>query len=85
MPRSCSASPRRSSYAKLPVRLRVLLPCVENSVTGNAMRPMDIIRTRNGMTVEIGNTDAAGRLILCDALAEVCDREAERCCSTWRL
>ena len=56
--------------AKLPVRLRVLLPCVENSVSGNAMRPMDIIRTRKGLTVEIGNTDAEGRLILCDALAE---------------
>ena len=56
--------------AKLPVRLRVLLPCVENSVSGNAMRPLDIIRTRKGLTVEIGNTDAEGRLILCDALAE---------------
>ena len=56
--------------ARLPVRLRVLLPCVENSVSGNAMRPMDIIRTRKGLTVEIGNTDAEGRLILCDALAE---------------
>ncbi len=56
--------------ARLPVRLRVLLPCVENSVSGNAMRPMDIVRTRQGLTVEIGNTDAEGRLILCDALAE---------------
>jgi len=56
--------------ARLPVRLRVLLPCVENSVSGNAMRPMDIIRTRKDLTVEIGNTDAEGRLILCDALAE---------------
>jgi leucyl aminopeptidase len=56
--------------AKLGVRLRVLLPCVENSVSGNAMRPMDVIRTRKGLTVEIGNTDAEGRLILCDALAE---------------
>lgn len=56
--------------AKLPVRLRVLLPCVENSVSGNAMRPMDVVRTRKGLTVEIGNTDAEGRLILCDALAE---------------
>jgi leucyl aminopeptidase len=56
--------------AKLPVRLRVLLPCVENSVSGNAMRPLDIIRTRKGLTVEIGNTDAEGRLILCDALTE---------------
>ncbi len=56
--------------ARLPVRLRVLLPCVENSVSGNAMRPLDVVRTRKGLTVEIGNTDAEGRLILCDALAE---------------
>src|SRR3984893_7339945 len=56
--------------AGLPVRLRVLLPCVENAVSGNAVHPMDIIRTRKGLTVEIGNTDAEGRLILCDALAE---------------
>lgn len=55
---------------KLPVRLRVLLPMVENAVSGNAMRPLDIVRTRKGLTVEIGNTDAEGRLILCDALAE---------------
>jgi leucyl aminopeptidase len=56
--------------AGLPVRLRVLIPAVENSVAGNAMRPLDIVRTRKGITVEIGNTDAEGRLILCDALAE---------------
>ena len=56
--------------ANLPVRLRVLLPLVENAVSGNAVRPMDIVRTRKGLTVEIGNTDAEGRLILCDALAE---------------
>jgi leucyl aminopeptidase len=56
--------------ANLPVRLRVLLPLVENAVSGNAMHPMDIVRTRQGLTVEIGNTDAEGRLILCDALAE---------------
>ncbi len=56
--------------AGLPVRLRLLLPLVENSVSGNAMRPLDIVRTRKGLTVEIGNTDAEGRLILCDALAE---------------
>jgi leucyl aminopeptidase len=58
--------------AGLPVRLRVLLPLVENAVSGNAMRPLDIVRTRKGITVEIGNTDAEGRLILCDALAEAC-------------
>ena len=56
--------------ADFPVRLRVLLPLVENAVSGNAMRPLDIVRTRKGLTVEIGNTDAEGRLILCDALAE---------------
>ena len=56
--------------AGLPVRVRVLLPMVENSVSGNALRPRDNVRTRKGLTVEIGNTDAEGRLILCDALAE---------------
>jgi leucyl aminopeptidase len=58
--------------AKLPVRLRVLVPAVENAVSANAFRPLDIIKTRKGMTVEIGNTDAEGRLILCDALYEAC-------------
>ena len=52
------------------IRLRLLIPAVENSVSGNAYRPRDIVRTRGGKTVEIGNTDAEGRLILCDALAE---------------
>jgi leucyl aminopeptidase len=61
----------------LKVRLRVLLPCVENSVSGNAMRPRDIIKTRKGLTVEIGNTDAEGRLILCDALADASDEKPE--------
>jgi leucyl aminopeptidase len=63
--------------AGLPVRLRVLLPCVENAVSGNAMRPLDIVRTRKGLTVEIGNTDAEGRLILCDALAEASTENPE--------
>ncbi len=53
----------------LPVRLRVLIPAVENSVSGNAYRPSDVIRTRKGYSVEIGNTDAEGRVVLCDALA----------------
>lgn len=53
----------------LPVRLRVLIPAVENSISGNAYRPSDVIPTRKGITVEVGNTDAEGRLILCDALA----------------
>ena len=56
--------------AKLPVRLRLLVPAVENAVAGNAFRPGDVIRTRKGLTVEVGNTDAEGRIILCDALAE---------------
>ncbi len=59
------------------MRLRVLLPCVENAVSGNAMRPLDIVRTRKGLTVEIGNTDAEGRLILCDALAEASAEKPE--------
>ena len=56
--------------ARLPVRLRVLVPAVENSVSGNAFRPLDVVPTRKGISVEIGNTDAEGRLILCDALHE---------------
>jgi leucyl aminopeptidase len=55
--------------AKLKVRLRVLIPAVENAVAGNAFRPLDIFKSRKGITVEIGNTDAEGRLILADALA----------------
>lgn len=55
--------------AGLPVRLRVLVPAVENAVAGNAFRPGDIIQTRKGLSVEIGNTDAEGRLVLCDAIA----------------
>ncbi|MGE5369294.1 MAG: leucyl aminopeptidase family protein [Chloroflexota bacterium] len=53
----------------LPLRLRVLLPIVENSISANAFRTSDIYRSRKGLTVEIGNTDAEGRLILADALA----------------
>jgi leucyl aminopeptidase len=56
--------------AGLKIRLRLLIPAVENAVSGNAFRPLDVIRTRKGITVEVGNTDAEGRLILCDALAE---------------
>lgn len=55
---------------KLPVRLRILVPAVENMISGNAFRPLDVLPTRHGVTVEVGNTDAEGRLILCDALAE---------------
>jgi leucyl aminopeptidase len=55
--------------AGLKLRLRLIIPAVENSVSGNAYRPLDVIRTRKGISVEIGNTDAEGRVILCDALA----------------
>lgn len=54
----------------LPVRLEVRLGCVENSVSGHAMRPLDVVKSRAGLTVEIGNTDAEGRLVLCDLLTE---------------
>eukprot|EP00195_Chlamydomonas_chlamydogama_P013085 CAMPEP_0202901542 /NCGR_PEP_ID=MMETSP1392-20130828/14314_1 /ASSEMBLY_ACC=CAM_ASM_000868 /TAXON_ID=225041 /ORGANISM="Chlamydomonas chlamydogama, Strain SAG 11-48b" /LENGTH=485 /DNA_ID=CAMNT_0049588119 /DNA_START=189 /DNA_END=1646 /DNA_ORIENTATION=- len=54
----------------LPVRLRVMVPAVENSISGNAYRPLDVLQTRAGITVENGNTDAEGRLILCDAMFE---------------
>jgi leucyl aminopeptidase len=53
----------------LKVRLRVLIPAVENAISGSAFRPLDVYRSRKGLTVEIGNTDAEGRLILADALA----------------
>ncbi|MEI9996319.1 MAG: leucyl aminopeptidase family protein [Rhizomicrobium sp.] len=56
--------------AKLDVRLRVLVPAVENSVSGSAFRPSDVFPSRKGLTVEIGNTDAEGRLVLADALTE---------------
>jgi leucyl aminopeptidase len=64
---------------KLPYRLRVLIPAVENSVSGAAFRPQDILRSRKGLTVEINNTDAEGRLILADALAYACEGEAPDC------
>jgi leucyl aminopeptidase len=54
--------------AGLPVRLRVVIPAVENAVAGNAYRPGDVIKSRKGLTIEVGNTDAEGRLVLADAL-----------------
>jgi leucyl aminopeptidase len=54
---------------RLPIRLRLLIPAVENSIAGNAFRPQDILTSRKGLTVEINNTDAEGRLVLADALA----------------
>jgi leucyl aminopeptidase len=58
--------------ADLPFRLALRVGCVENSVSGTAMRPLDVIRTRSGRTVEVGNTDAEGRLVLCDLLDDAC-------------
>jgi leucyl aminopeptidase len=62
----------------LPVHLRLYIPAVENAIAGNAYRPSDIVTTRNGTTVEIGNTDAEGRVILSDALTFAAEEEAER-------
>jgi leucyl aminopeptidase len=63
--------------AKLPVRLRVLIPAVENAISGTSFRPSDVLTSRKGLTVEIGNTDAEGRLVLADALALADDEEPE--------
>ena len=63
--------------AGLSLRLRVLVPAVENSIAGNAIRPLDIVKSRKGLTVEIGNTDAEGRLILADALTEADSEQPE--------
>src|SRR6266436_7040006 len=63
--------------AKLKVRLRVLIAAVENAVSGNAFRPLDVFPSRKGITVEIGNTDAEGRLVLADALALACEEKPD--------
>jgi leucyl aminopeptidase len=63
--------------ARLKVRLRVLIPAVENAVAGNAFRPLDVFTSRKGITVEIGNTDAEGRLVLADALALACEEKPD--------
>jgi len=63
--------------ANLPVRLQVLIPAVDNAISGDAFRPGDIIETRAHKTVEIDNTDAEGRLVLCDALALACEGEPD--------
>jgi leucyl aminopeptidase len=68
---------RMIMMANLPVRLRMLIPAVENSISGSAFRPLDVIKTRKGITVEVGNTDAEGRLVLCDALAEACSENPD--------
>ncbi|GBR51678.1 leucyl aminopeptidase [Neokomagataea thailandica NBRC 106555] len=61
----------------LDVTLEVRLGCVENSVSGHAMRPGDVLKTRSGKTVEVGNTDAEGRLVLCDLLTEASEKRPE--------
>ena len=61
----------------LKVRLRVLIPAVENAISGNAFRPGDVLKSRKGLTVEIGNTDAEGRLVLADALALADEEEPQ--------
>ncbi len=61
----------------LPLRLRVLIPAVENVIAGNAQRPKDILTSRKGLTVEVNDTDAEGRLVLADALAYACEEEVD--------
>ncbi|MDR3477075.1 MAG: leucyl aminopeptidase family protein [Gammaproteobacteria bacterium] len=68
---------RMIMQANLPIQLRVLIPAVENAISGNAYRPGDIIKSRKGLTVEIGNTDAEGRVVLADALTEAVSEKPE--------
>jgi len=68
---------RMIMQAALPVCLRVLIPAVENAVSGNAYRPGDVITSRKGLTIEIGNTDAEGRVVLSDALTEAVSEKPE--------
>jgi leucyl aminopeptidase len=63
--------------AKLPIYLRVLVPVVENVISGNAYRPGDVIKSRKGLTIEVGNTDCEGRVILADALTEAASEKPE--------
>lgn len=63
----------------LNVRLRILIPAVENAVSGEAFRPQDILTSRKGLTVEVNNTDAEGRLMLADALAYACEGDGPDC------
>jgi leucyl aminopeptidase len=69
---TCLGLARMIMDADLPVRLEIRLGCVENMISGAAMRPLDIVKSRTGLAIEIGNTDAEGRLVLCDLLAEAC-------------
>jgi leucyl aminopeptidase len=68
---------RMAMAAKLPIRLAILLPVAENAIAGDAMRPGDILNSRKGLTIEVGNTDAEGRLILADALARAAELEPD--------
>jgi len=61
----------------MKIHLKVLVPAVENAISGNAMRPLDVVRTRAGITIEIGNTDAEGRVILADALTRAAEAKPE--------
>jgi leucyl aminopeptidase len=61
----------------LPIRLQLRIGCVENSVSGGAMRPSDVLHTQAGLSVEVGNTDAEGRLVLCDLLAEAAQEQPD--------
>ena len=61
----------------LPIHLKVLIPAVENAIAGNAMRPLDVVETRAGTTIEIGNTDAEGRVVLADALTRAAESDPE--------
>lgn len=63
--------------AGLAMRLRVLIPAVENAIGADAVRPLDVVRARNGLTIEIANTDVEGRLVLADALAEAATENPE--------
>lgn len=73
----CLGLARLIMAKQLPVRLRVILACAENSVDGNSYRPGDVIRMRNGISVEITNTDAEGRLVLADGLAYACEEKPD--------
>jgi leucyl aminopeptidase len=68
---------QRIMAAGLPVRLRVMVPAVENAIAGNAYHPGDVLATRAGKTIEVDNTDAEGRIILCDALTEACSESPQ--------
>ncbi|HEY6047852.1 MAG TPA: leucyl aminopeptidase family protein, partial [Sphingomicrobium sp.] len=63
--------------ARLPVRLHLLIPAVENAVSGSAYRPGDVVKSRKGLSVEVDNTDAEGRLVLADALARAAEEDPE--------